>query len=79
MNDPILAAIRAVEISLLFSHPDDGRVISRLRPREVRKANCGIERSGVYLLYERDFVKSMTHAQLKAALLSISGDSDGSV
>ena len=78
MNDPILAAIRAAEISLLISHPSDVGILSRLQPREVRKAKCGMERQGDYLLYERDFVKSMTHEQLKTTLLSIRGDSGGS-
>lgn len=71
MSDPYLAALRAARIGLLFSHPKEAMALARLMPREVAKAVNGLECIGGDLLYECEYVKSLTHAELKAALLGI--------
>ena len=71
MSDPYLAALRAARVGLLISHPKEAMALACLIPREVAKAVNGLECIGDDLLYERDYVKSLTHAELKTALLGI--------
>ncbi|WP_242218825.1 hypothetical protein [Shinella zoogloeoides] len=71
MSDPYLAALRAARVGLLFSHPEEGMALARLIPREVANSVNGLECIGGDLLYEREYVKSLTHAELKTALLGI--------
>lgn len=71
MSDPYLAALRAARVGLLISHPKEAMALACLMPREVAKAVNGLECVGGDLLYEREYVKSLTHSELKAALLGI--------
>lgn len=71
MSDPYLAALRAARVGLLISHPKEGMALARLMPREVAKSVNGLGCIGGDLLYEREYVKSLTQAELKTALLGI--------
>lgn len=71
MDDPVYTAIIATKISLLFSHPDEGRRLAPLQPRQVDSTETGIAARRGELLYKREFVKSLTQQQLRDRLIAI--------
>lgn len=61
--DPVLKLMVQAKVSLLFREPEIGKLVTRLKPREVDDDIC-METDGKNLFYNREAIKGLSETQL---------------
>jgi hypothetical protein len=71
MSDPVAKAIEVTRIGLLFSAPDKGAKLAKLTLKQADVCGSKIEMVAGEMVYGREYVKSLTAAELKEMLLEM--------